>query len=196
MIITKHFRSICLVGLCCIAALICYMITQRVSLERRALLHTEREILNLQQTIRHLQTEKDTLARSGQIDRWNAEAFALVSPKINQFVSDDTQLAAQDSQVDNSNTNLSPSHDSQSGFRQVSYVVPSGRGDEQFSTPSSYKPEPVKKVQYNHSSAVSETTLAPPAPAQNTIKNDNKGMTKLAALSLPNNHYSKIQAVR
>lgn len=118
MIITKHFRSICLVGLCCIAALICYMITQRVSLERRALLHTEREILNLQQTIRHLQTEKDTLARSGQIDRWNAEAFALVSPKINQFVSDDTQLAAQDSQVDNSNTDLSPSHDSQSGFRQ------------------------------------------------------------------------------
>lgn len=139
---------------------------------------------------------KGYAARSGQIDRWNAEAFALVSPKINQFVSDDTQLAAQDSQVDNSNTNVPPSHDSQSGFRQASYVVPSGRGDEQFSTPSSYKPEPVKKFQYNHSSAVSETTLAPPAPAQNTIKNDNKGMTKLAALSLPNNHYSKIQAVR
>lgn len=201
MIITKHFRSICLVGLCCIAALICYMITQRVSLERRALLHTEREILSLRQNIRHLQTEKDTLARSGQIDRWNAEAFALVSPKINQFVSDDAQLAAQDNTVENSNNqNMPSSRNSEAGFRQASFVVPSSRRNEPLSAPASYKTVQVKKVQYTHSPSAAETTLAPPAAASGQgaihVKNENSAMTKVSALSFSNNHYSKIQAVR
>ncbi|MFT8736895.1 MAG: hypothetical protein ABF760_05465 [Zymomonas mobilis] len=158
MIVTRHFRAICLVGLCCIAALICYMITQRVSLERRALLRTEREIVNLRQSIRHLQTEKDTLARSDQIDRWNAEAFALVSPTISQFVSEDAQLAMQDNVGDVP----AASHNEDAAFRQASYMVPTRR------EPSSaaYNAAATRKVEATHSVAASETTLAPPAATQ------------------------------
>ncbi|AEI37342.1 hypothetical protein [Zymomonas mobilis] len=216
MIITRHFRAICLVGLCCIAALICYMITQRVASERRELIHVERDILKLRQTIRHLQTEGDTLARSGQIDRWNMESFALTSPTIKQFISSDTELAVLDNAPSEAENSASNANQDSSSFRQASYVVSSNSHPYQPSNIQPLEPKMVSahKLQYKASSTAASSVIAQPSeavaapsaagfevaslslPHTLNTRNDETMMHRVSASQFRELSHSKIQAAR
>lgn len=89
-----RFRSVGWVAAVAVAALGCYLVTQRVAGERAALAKVERRILVARRDIRRLETEIDTRGRLPQLERWNAEVLALSAPTPDQFMAGAVQLAA------------------------------------------------------------------------------------------------------
>jgi hypothetical protein len=92
--IATRFRSVYWVGGVAVAALGCYLVSQRVAAERADLAKVETAIMIGERQIRALETEIGTRAGMKQIERWNVDVLALTAPKSAQFVTDDTQLAA------------------------------------------------------------------------------------------------------
>jgi hypothetical protein len=92
--IATRFRSVGWVAGVAVAALGCYLVSQRVASERAELASVERQILSARRDIRHLQTEIGTRARMGELERWNGEVLALSAPRASQFVESEVQLAS------------------------------------------------------------------------------------------------------
>ncbi|SFS11395.1 hypothetical protein [Sphingomonas jatrophae] len=92
--IAMRFRSVGWVAAVAVAALGCYIVTQRVAGERAQLTKVERAILYARRDIRRLETEIDTRSRLPQLERWNQEVLALSAPTASQFVGGEVQLAS------------------------------------------------------------------------------------------------------
>lgn len=92
--IATRFRSVYWVGGVAVAALGCYLVSQRVASERIALDRTEQAIVTARRDIRALQTEIGTRAGMNQLEKWNADVLALSAPRASQFVASEVQLAA------------------------------------------------------------------------------------------------------
>jgi hypothetical protein len=92
--IATRFRSVYWVGGVAVAALSCYLVSQRVAAERANLAKVETAILIGERQIRALETEIGTRAGMKQIERWNVEVLSLSAPKAGQFVADEAQLAS------------------------------------------------------------------------------------------------------
>jgi hypothetical protein len=92
--IATRFRSVYWVGGVAVAALGCYLVSQRVAAERASLVKVETAIMIGERQIRALETEIGTRAGMKQIERWNVDVLALSAPKAAQFVSDEAQLAS------------------------------------------------------------------------------------------------------
>ena len=73
-----------------------YLVSLRVATERKKLDDMNARIAAAQRDIRALETEFDTRANLVQLERWNGDTLALVSPSAAQFVSDDAALASLD----------------------------------------------------------------------------------------------------
>lgn len=70
------------------------LVPLQVAGERKKLDHMIADIGKAHRDIRALETEFDTRANLAQLDKWNAEALGLVAPAADQFVADETALAA------------------------------------------------------------------------------------------------------
>ncbi|MDB5689945.1 MAG: hypothetical protein JWL91_1821 [Sphingomonas bacterium] len=92
--IATRFRSVYWVGGVAVAALGCYLVSQRVAAERATLVRVETAIVIGERQIRSLETEIGTRAGMKQIERWNVEVLSLSAPKAGQFVADEVQLAS------------------------------------------------------------------------------------------------------
>ncbi|PTQ11469.1 hypothetical protein CLG96_08465 [Sphingomonas oleivorans] len=92
--IATRFRSVWLVAAVAVAALFCYLISQRVAAERAELALIERDILRGQQAIRHLRMEIMTRSRMPQLERWNAAVLGLAAPGARQFMDSEVRLAS------------------------------------------------------------------------------------------------------
>jgi len=92
--IATRFRSVYWVGGVAVAALGCYLVSQRVAAERANLSQVEMEIASSERQIRALETEIGTRAGMNQIERWNVEVLALSAPKAAQFMGSEVQLAS------------------------------------------------------------------------------------------------------
>jgi hypothetical protein len=91
--IATRFRSVYWVGGVAVAALSCYLVSQRVAAERASLTRVETEIAMSERQIRALETEIGTRAGMNQIERWNVEVLSLSAPKAAQFMANEVQLA-------------------------------------------------------------------------------------------------------
>lgn len=92
--IATRFRSVGWVAGVAVAALGCYLISQRVATERAMVAKVEHQIIAAKQDIRQLQTEIGTRGRMGQLERWNGEVLALSAPKPGQFLESEVRLAS------------------------------------------------------------------------------------------------------
>jgi hypothetical protein len=90
---SRSFRSVFMVASCAGAALGCYLVSLRVASERAQLEQVESRIVLAQRDMRVLQTEIGTRGRLSQLERWNADAFALSAPAADQFVKGGFELA-------------------------------------------------------------------------------------------------------
>jgi hypothetical protein len=70
------------------------LVPLQVAAERKKLDHTAADIIRAKRDIRALETEFDTRANLAQLDKWNAESLGLVAPAADQFVTDESALAA------------------------------------------------------------------------------------------------------
>ena len=92
--IATRFRSVGWVAGVAVAALSCYLVSQRVATERAMLMKVERQILAAKRDIRDLQTEIGARGRMGQLERWNGEVLALSAPGAGQFLENEVRLAS------------------------------------------------------------------------------------------------------
>lgn len=92
--IATRFRSVGWAAGVAVAALGCYLVSQRVATERALLEKTERRILTAKLDIRHLQAELGTRGRMGQLEAWNGAVLALSAPKAGQFLDSEIHLAS------------------------------------------------------------------------------------------------------
>lgn len=92
--IATRFRSVGWVAGVAVAALGCYLVSQRVATERATVAKVERQILAAKQDIRQLQTEIGTRGRMGQLEVWNGQVLALSAPKAGQFLDSEVRLAS------------------------------------------------------------------------------------------------------
>lgn len=91
--ITKRFRSLGWVGCVSIAALGCYLVSQRVASERAAVENLDRRIAMARIDIRKLQTELGTRSRMPVLEQWNSDVLALSAPSAGQYLHGEVQLA-------------------------------------------------------------------------------------------------------
>jgi hypothetical protein len=89
----RNFSSLFMVATCAGAALGCYLVSLRVASERASLEDVETKIVLAQRDLRLLQTEIGTRGRLSQLERWNAGAFALSAPSVDQFLRGSFELA-------------------------------------------------------------------------------------------------------
>ena len=94
VMIATRFRSVGWVAGVAVAALGCYLVSQRVATERATVAKVERQILAAKQDIRQLQTEIGTRGRMGQLEIWNGQVLALSAPKAGQFLESEVRLAS------------------------------------------------------------------------------------------------------
>ena len=92
--IATRCRSVGWVAGVAVAALSCYLVSQRVATERAMLMKVERQILAAKRDIRDLQTEIGARGRMGQLERWNGEVLALSAPGAGQFRENEVRLAS------------------------------------------------------------------------------------------------------
>lgn len=92
--IATRFRSVGWVAGVAVAALSCYLVSQRVATERAMVAKVERQILAAKRDIRELQTEIGARGRMGQLERWNGEVLALSAPGAGQFLESEVRLAS------------------------------------------------------------------------------------------------------
>ncbi len=91
--IVKRFKSMGWVGCVGLAALGCYMISQRVASERTAAEKLDRQIVMAKLDIRKLETELGTRSRMPVLEQWNSQVLALSAPSANQYLHGEVQLA-------------------------------------------------------------------------------------------------------
>jgi hypothetical protein len=103
--ITQRFRPVLWVGGVAIAATSLYLISLQVAAEHKRLEDVNRRILSTQHDIRQLKTEISTRANLRQLEKWNGETLALVSPRASQYVSDPEALSHFDPAKLNGTTN-------------------------------------------------------------------------------------------
>lgn len=92
--IATRFRPVGWAACVAVAALGCYLVSQRVATERALVAKAERQILSTKLQIRHLQTEIGTRSRMGQLEQWNGDVLALSAPKAGQFLDSEVHLAS------------------------------------------------------------------------------------------------------
>jgi hypothetical protein len=92
--IATRFRSVGWAAGVAVAALGCYLVSQRVATERAMVTKVERQILAAKRDIRHLQTEIGTRGRMDQLERWNGDVLALSAPGAGQFLENEVKLAS------------------------------------------------------------------------------------------------------
>jgi hypothetical protein len=92
--IATRFRSVGWAAGVAVAALGCYLVSQRVATERATVAKVERQIFLAKQDIRHLQTEIGTRGRMGQLEVWNGQVLALSAPNAGQFLESEVRLAS------------------------------------------------------------------------------------------------------
>ena len=90
---STRFRSVSLVGYVGVAALGCYMVSQRVASERTAAEKIDRQIVMAKIDIRKLQTELGTRSRMPVLEQWNSQVLALSAPAAGQYLHGEVQLA-------------------------------------------------------------------------------------------------------
>jgi len=90
---STRFRSVSLVGYVAVAALGCYMVSQRVASERTAAEKLDRQIVMAKIDIRKLQTELGTRSRMPVLEQWNSQVLALSAPAAGQYLHGEVQLA-------------------------------------------------------------------------------------------------------
>jgi hypothetical protein len=73
-----------------------YLVSLKVANERKALDTLNARIVVAERDIRALETEFDTRANLAQLEKWNGDTLALSAPVAQQFVTDETSLAAID----------------------------------------------------------------------------------------------------
>jgi hypothetical protein len=76
------------------AALSFYLVSLQVAAERTALESVERKIAVTQRQIRHLETEFSARASLRQLEAYNQEVLALAAPKVDQYLTNEVQLAS------------------------------------------------------------------------------------------------------
>ena len=76
------------------AALSFYLVSLQVAAERTALESVERRIAVTQRQIRHLETEFSARASLRQLEAYNNEVLALAAPKVDQYLTNEVQLAS------------------------------------------------------------------------------------------------------
>jgi hypothetical protein len=81
---------------CVVVVLGCYLVSLQVAAERKKVADMDRAIARATRDIRQLETEFNTRASLAQLERWNREDMMLDAPRAEQFVADDTVLAALD----------------------------------------------------------------------------------------------------
>lgn len=94
--IAWSFKSVGWVAAVGVAVLICYMLSLQVAAERAEVDKLERRIVQVQQSIRTLQTELGTRARVSQLQHWASADFAFAPPTAGQFLDGEVTLAALD----------------------------------------------------------------------------------------------------
>lgn len=76
------------------AALSFYLVSLQVAGERTELERVERQIAVTERQIRHLETEFSARASLRQLEAYNSEVLALAAPKVDQYLTDEVQLAS------------------------------------------------------------------------------------------------------
>lgn len=92
--IASRFRSLGLAGAVGIAALGCYLVSQRVASERAGVEALDRRILLARLDIRKLETELLTRSRLPTIEGWNRDVWGLSAPSASQYLHGEMQLAS------------------------------------------------------------------------------------------------------
>ncbi len=115
-----------------------YLVISQGAAERARVEAVERSIVQARKEIRDLETEFDTRANLAQLERWNGDVLALASPRAEQYVGGEHQLASLPGRTEGGNVALA-------------YVVPAA--------PMEYVPLPVAPA------AAPVTTPAATAPA-------------------------------
>ncbi|NJC32642.1 hypothetical protein GGR88_000116 [Sphingomonas jejuensis] len=92
--IAHRLQPIGWVAAVAVAALMFYLVSLRVATERAALDDTNRAIAAAERDIRRLGTELATRGSLHQLDRWNRQVLSLTSPKVDQYLQGQRQLAA------------------------------------------------------------------------------------------------------
>lgn len=98
-----------------------YLVISQGAAERARVESVERAIVQARREIRDLETEFDTRANMAQLERWNGDVLSLASPRAEQYVGGESQLASLPGRTEGGNVALA-------------YVVPSA--------PAEYIPEP------------------------------------------------------
>lgn len=91
--IATRFRSLGMAGGVALAALGCYLVSQRVAVERAQVEALDRQILMAKIDIRKLQTELGTRSRLPVLEQWNSNVLALSAPEADQYLHGEVQLA-------------------------------------------------------------------------------------------------------
>jgi len=89
----RSFKSVGWVAGIGAAALTCYMFSLSVAAERAELTQLEGEIVQLQRSIRTLNTELGTRARVNQLQHWASADFGFTAPAASQFLENEVTLA-------------------------------------------------------------------------------------------------------
>ena len=89
----RSFKSVGWVAGIGAAALTCYMFSLSVAAERAELSELEGEIVELQQSIRTLNTELGTRGRVHQLQHWASADFGFTAPVASQVLEDEVTLA-------------------------------------------------------------------------------------------------------
>lgn len=92
--IAHRLQPIGWVAAVAVAALMFYLVSLRVATERAALSDTNRAIASAERDIRRLGTELATRGSLHQLDQWNRQVLSLTSPKVDQYLQGQRQLAA------------------------------------------------------------------------------------------------------
>lgn len=92
--IARRFRSVGWVGCVAVAALGCYLVSQRVASERAHVEQLDRRIMMARIDIRKLQTELGTRSRLPVLEQWNRDVLALSAPGAGQYLHGEVQLAS------------------------------------------------------------------------------------------------------
>jgi hypothetical protein len=91
--ITQRFRPVLWVGGVALAATSLYLISLQVASEHKRLEEVNRKILSTEHDIRQLKTEISTRSNLRQLEKWNGESLALITPRASQYVNNPDALA-------------------------------------------------------------------------------------------------------
>lgn len=94
MTATYRLKGLGWLAICVIVALGFYMVSLKVSVERKKLETVNHEIAEAHRDIRSLQTEFATRANLAQLEQWNGQVLALTAPTPTQYLPGEQALAS------------------------------------------------------------------------------------------------------